>query len=187
MRSHLHRVAKICSNTHAAAKGLRKLGKMLAKREHPLSSIITSFERLRPCFLAEIEIERYTFDQNAAMEITIFGEWEPKEVAAGLHLSGTVPFLGTGRNEQAKRITGTFLNDIAKSIICDEPPSITVNNTPFKSIGRSLPNAKIMPPVLLDNELVGRTETGGPPDERAFLGQKRQTRPVRWTRLPAVL
>ena len=159
LRSHLHRVAKICTNIPDAIRGLKKLGKMLAKREHPLENIIYSFERLNPTFLAEQTPARKVISPQNAPEIVIFGDWEQIERSKGIHLPGTVPFLGEGRNDQAKRVTGNFLATIAKMIHTNETAIVSVNNTPFKSLGRTLPVAKIAPPNLLDNTLVYQIPT----------------------------
>ena len=110
---------------------------MLAKRDHPLENIIYSFERLNPTFLAEQTLARKVISPQNAPEIVIFGDWEQIERSKGIHLPGTVPFLGEGRNDQAKRVTGNFLATIAKMIHTNKTAIVSVNNTPFKSLPHS--------------------------------------------------
>ena len=79
MRSHLHRIAKICTNTGAATKGLNEMGKMLAKRGHPMENIIYSFERLNPQFLADQEQERRTLSPEHSPPLPSSVNGSPKE------------------------------------------------------------------------------------------------------------
>lgn len=152
LRSHLHRAAILCSNIEQTREALNKIGQMLAKRHHPRENIITSFERLNTSFLIESMSERTTVSPDNCPAVSTFGPWTFNEPPPTLSLSGTVPFLSGNRNEQAKRTTGTFLQQIATAINLKIQADITisVNNTPFKNLSRILPIAKCPPPTLLE-------------------------------------
>ena len=138
LRSHLDRIAKICSSPHTTLEALETLGTLLARRGHPLEQLILSFRRLNPSFLAESEVSAVTLDEGAEGMGGIFGSWKPDEVPFTKRLAGTIPFGGPV-NEQVKRITAEFLNEIAKRIreASEAEVVVTVNNSPFKNLTRT--------------------------------------------------
>ena len=155
VRSHLDRIAKVCSTTQGTVEGMRKLGVILARREHPLEQLFLSFCRLNPSFLAERDEERRWIERGEWEDIEVFGIWEPEEMNLKKRLAGTIPFGGPV-NEVVKRITAEFLQEIARRLKgnSDLEIEVTVSNSPFKCLTRILPVAKICAPKLLGNNLV---------------------------------
>ena len=165
LRSHLDRVAKICSSPENTIEGMKKMGVLLARRRHPMEQIFLSFARLNPTFLAEDQQERTFVEKEDWDDLEVFGTWSPDDTPFKKRLSGTVPFGGPV-NEHVKRTTREFLNEIARRLRGHDGPDVevTVNNSPFKCLSRTLPVAKICPPKLLGNNLVYRVgpDKGGP-------------------------
>ena len=154
LRTHLHRTAILCSSINEAALGILKLGTILARRHHPLDQILTALERLNPVFRAEHPVPRRALNVTNHTFQSPFGEWSPDTDPSGLRLPGTIPFLGSTHNDAAKRITGEFLNKVAVSLKLDMEVVVSVNNVPFKTLGRLLPLAKPKIPCLLDANVV---------------------------------
>ena len=136
------------------------------QKEPPLRAHHRVCPTHQPPFLIETVVERSTIHPNNCPPVQTFGPWSFSEPPSSLSLSGTVPYLSGNRNEQAKRTTGTFLQHLASCIMqrIDSNIVITVNNTPFKSLGRTLPIAKCSPPALLENYAVYRIAPADAPN-----------------------
>ena len=170
LRAHLKRIALLCSSPSETLKGIRTLGTLLARRNHPLDHLIASFRRLNPLFLTETSPSYdLLLSPDNHPPIIVFGEWHPPTDNPEPRLSGTIPFLGE-RNEEAKRIVGEFLRDISLRLNPDSPPEVSVNNVPFKSLRRILPVAKMCPPVWLSRNMVYKSG-GKTPSDICGLGQ----------------
>ena len=154
LRTHLHRTATLCSSIDEATDAILKLGNILAKRNHPLEYIVSAVERLNPVFRAEHPCSRQPLAEGTHCFPDIFGDWNETSDTKVLRLPGTIPFLGPGHNETAKRITGEFLQKVAASLKTDSPTEVSVNNIPFKTLGRMFPLAKPRLPALLDFNVV---------------------------------
>ena len=165
LRAHLDRTAKICSDVETATTALRKLGRMMARREHPLQALILSCARLNPLFLAEASCpERTLLSPGNTPPLPQYATWTEPDKQECIHLSAVIPY-GAHVNEAAKRITGEFMEALKTLLYNDEKRQvkINVNNTPFKSLARLLPVAKICPPPKLLNNLVYRISNATSP------------------------
>ena len=60
LRSHLHRTAILCNTKQQTEQALNTLGTLLARRNHPMEGVISSFQRLNPTFLIEIQQQKTT-------------------------------------------------------------------------------------------------------------------------------
>ena len=155
IRSHLDRTARICSSTDLAVEAVRTLGWMLARRQHSFENLVLSLKRLKTVFLAQCSCPvRTLISPQNCQAIGTFRTWEPPADDCNLRMSGTVPFAGPNCNDIVKRITWKSLRKLCDVIHPDLEVTINVNNTPFRSLSRLLPVAKIMPPPLTQSNLV---------------------------------
>ena len=153
-----------------ATEALRKLGWMLARRRHNFESLVLSLKRLKTVFLAQCPCpERSLISPQDSLEIRTFRAWETPTEDKELRMSGTVPYAGPNCNDIVKRITWKFLRRLCDVLHPDTHVVINVNNTPFKSLARHLPVAKITPPLLVQSKLV------------YFIGNEQSHRPNRTT------
>ena len=98
LRAHVLRVAKFCSEQGLVSDAAQKVGILLARRLHPLDSLMNSLQVLGPCFLVDNMPERDRVEVGTTFLEPWYRAWMPHKRGPVTKLVFKVPFLGGWTN-----------------------------------------------------------------------------------------
>ena len=146
LRSHLLRITRLCSTRETVTQAARTVGRLLARRRHPLEDLIDSLRQLEPQFLCDMIPPRHVCDSRDSFLVPWYRPFVPPRPKKAPKLLIKMPFIGPASTVLRRVILETWTGIERFRLSRDD---VCITYIPFKCLSRLLPGAKRHPSALL--------------------------------------
>ena len=146
LRSHLLRITRLCSTRETVTQAARTVGRLLARRRHPLEDLIDSLRQLEPQFLCDMIPPRHVCDSRGSFLEPWYRPFVPPRPKEAPKLLIKMPFIGPASTVLRRVILETWTGIERFRLSRDD---VCITFIPFKCLSRLLPGAKRHPSPLL--------------------------------------